>query len=452
MVGPRLRLYVIGLVFVAASLPAQAARAETVAVDAALLEKLQQVIEQQQEQLETQADTIESLKARVDQLEQRSTETQDIATEAQSTAEKAIDTAEKTAAGQLPDTVVTSGSEKIKLAISGHINRATNIADDGDDTKAYFVDNDTSNSRIRFVGTGEVAQDTTLGSTLEVAFSPNNSFDVSQDNESADDFIDVRKVEGFVRNDAYGQLLFGKGQAAADDTAEYDLSLVAGPIMYSGIADIVGGLQFSADGALTGVTVGDAFFNFDGDRQDRIRYDTPVFGPGVQFSVSAGDDQRYDAAVTWGGDYGDWSGVDIGSFTTLGALSIQDPSQNDVDWRLAGSYSVLHNPTGLSATLSGGMEELGSGGDNPFNLYGKLAWDTSFFQFGQTGFGVDFTYGENVSGEGDEGMGVGVAAIQLIEDFGTEIYTQFRVYDLDRNEGDSVDEIFVGTVGTRVKF
>ena len=426
-------------------------RAQTVTVDAALLKQLQELVQQQQQQLGAQAETIEALKSRVEQLEEKSTETQSIATEAQSTAEKAFDTAERTSAGELPDKVVTSGQEKIKLAISGQLNRATNIADDGEKTRAYFVDNDVSNSRVRFVGTGQVTKETTLGTTVEIAFSPNNSFDVSQDNEQADDFIDVRKVEGSARNDRYGRLLFGKGSAAADDTAEYDLSLVAGPIMYSGVGDIVGGLQFVDDGDRTGVTVGDAFFNFDGNRQDRVRYDSPVFGPGVQLAVSAGSDQRYDAALTWGGDYGDWSGVDIGDFTTLGAVSIREPNANNVRWRLAGSFSTLHNPTGLSLTLSGGMDSKNRG-DDPYNLYGKLGWDTSFFQFGPTGFGIDYTYGQDVSADGDDGISVGLAAVQLIEDYGTELYAQIRFFDLDRDNANSVDNIVVGTVGTRIKF
>ena len=351
----------------------------------------------------------------------------------------------------MPDKIVTSGSENIKLAVSGHVNRAVNVANDGDKTKAYFVDNDTSNSRLRFVGTGKVTKDTTLGTTVEIAFSPNNSFDVSQDNEISNDFIDVRKVEAFVRNDSYGQLSFGKGQAAADDSAEYDLSLVAGPIMYSGVGDIVGGLQFVRNDALTGITVGGAFFNFDGDRQNRVRYDTPVFGPGLQFSGSAGADQRFDAALTWGGDYGDWTGVDMGPFTTLGAVSVQDLDSRDANWRLAGSFSALHNPTGISLTLSGGMNDQDDT-ENPFNLYGKIAYDISLFSVGPTGFGVDYTYGENISGQGNKATSVGVAAIQLIEDFGTEAYAQFRVYDLDRNNEESVEDIYVGTVGTRVKF
>ena len=73
--------------------------------------------------------------------------------------------------------------------------------------------------------------------------------------------------------------MFGRGSAAADNTAEFDLSLVSGPIMYSGIADIVGGLQFTDGHTLSGVSVNQAFFNFDGNRQNRIRYDTPMFGP-----------------------------------------------------------------------------------------------------------------------------------------------------------------------------
>ncbi len=436
-----------------------AAQSQTVSVDAATLEQLQQIIQQQQqqlqqqfEQLKSQAGTINALEQRLNQLEEDSRQAKAVAEEAKETAEEAVVTMRAPAPGRESSKAVnTDNPDKIKLAISGHINRAVNVAADGDDTKAYFVDNDVSDSRVRFVGTGQVTPNTLLGSRMEIAFSPNNSSDVSQDNESSDDFIDVRKVEAFARNDSYGQGLFGKGQAAADDTAEFDLSLVGGPIMYSGVADIAGGLQFTADDELTGISVDDAFFNFDGDRQDRARYDTPVLGPGLQVSISAGDDQRYDAALTWGGDYGDWSGVEVGPFTTLGAISIRDPSEDDVDWRLAGSFSGLHNPTGLSLTVSGGMDSFDEG-DDPYNLYSKLAWDTNFFSIGDTGFGIDFTYGENVLLENDESTSVGLAAIQLLEDYGTEFYVQFRVYDLDRDESPAVDEIYVGTVGTRVKF
>jgi len=448
---------VVVLIIAARAILPQAASAQTVAVDAALLEQLQQLIEQQQQQLNeqsnqlrTQSETIEVLRSRVDQMEEKTTETQTMASQAQTTADRAANTAQRASVGDLPETVVTSGNDRVRLAISGQINRAVNMVDDGAKTEAFFVDNDVSNSRLRFVGSADVTDDTTLGSIIEVAFSPNNSSDVSQDDESDGDLTDLRRVEAYARNDSYGRLLFGKGSAAADDTAEYDLSLVAGPIMYSGVADIVGGIVFTDGTNRIGPGVGTAFFNFDGDRQDRVRYDSPVIGPGLQISASAGSNERYDASITWGGDYGDWSGVDIGSVTTLAALSIRNPNDDNVDYRLAGSGSALHNPTGISVTLAGGMDEADTG-DNPYNIYGKLGWDTSFFSFGQTGFGIDYTYGENVDAQGDEGTSFGFAAIQLLDDFSTELYAQLRYFDLDRT-GTSFDEIIVGTVGARVKF
>lgn len=346
--------------------------------------------------------------------------------------------------------VVSSSQPKIKLSISGQINRAVNVADDGEKTKAYFVDSDVSNSRLRLLGIGEFNEDLRVGAQLETAFSPNNSFDVSQEDETTDDFVDVRRAEAAVDSRRLGRLWLGKGSAATDDTAEYDLSGVD-VIMYSGVADIVGGLFFrDGDGDLTDLTVGDAFFNFDGDRQDRVRYDTPMFGPGVQLSASAGSDQRYDVAINLGGDFGAWPGVEIGPFTTLAAIGISDPSEDGVDYRLRGSGSILHNPTGLNLTVSGGMDQADDG--DPYNLYVKAGWYAALNTLGNTGFGIDFTRGHDVSADGDTGYSVGGAVVQTVEGYGAELYSQVRWYTLDRDDAPSVDEIVVGTLGTRVKF
>ena len=39
-----------------------------------------------------------------------------------------------------------SGEERVKLTVSGHINRGVLISDDGFDTEAYNVDNDSSSA------------------------------------------------------------------------------------------------------------------------------------------------------------------------------------------------------------------------------------------------------------------------------------------------------------------
>ncbi len=63
--------------------------------------------------------------------------------------------------------VVSSDQDRIKLAISGQINRMVNVADDGGQTTSYHVDNVNSSSRVRFVGTGALNEDLTLGAAME---------------------------------------------------------------------------------------------------------------------------------------------------------------------------------------------------------------------------------------------------------------------------------------------
>jgi predicted porin len=339
---------------------------------------------------------------------------------------------------------------RIRLDVSGQINQAMNVAGDGESTTVYFVDNDTSSTRMRFAGVSIFDEGPQLGSTLEVGFSPNNSFEVSQDNELAGDFISVRRAELWARDDRFGRVMFGRGSAAADNTAEFDLSLVGGPIMMSGVSFIAGGLQFTDGDTLSGVTIGQAFFNFDGNRQNRIRYDTPMWH-GLQASASAGADSRWDTAISFGGDYDHWTGVELGPFVTLGAVSLRQPNEDDRDLRVAGSWSLLHQESGISATFSSGLDT-GVSGDTPYNVYAKLAWDTQLVRFGPTGFGVDYTWTENVTADGDQGQSVGLAAVQVVEEWGVELYSQFRWYMLDRALPPDFDDIFLGTMGTRVRF
>lgn len=335
------------------------------------------------------------------------------------------------------------------LTLSGQVNPAFNVVDDGVSTDVFIVDNDTSGTRFRFDADAPLGA-TSLGATIEIGASPNNSYDVSQLVSQTDADFNVRRAEVTFRNDSYGRLQLGKGSGAADDTAEYDLSLVAGPIMYAGVSDIAGGIIFTDGTDYSDTTVGDAFFDFDGDRLARLRYDSPMFGP-LQGSVSYGQDDQWAAAVTLGGDYGDWTGWALGNVTLLAAASVYNPEDDDVDYAYAASASVLHDPTGLSLTLSTGGQKLDEG-DDPTNLYGKLAWDTEFWPLGPTGFGVDYTQGEDISSEGADGTSYGLAAVQRIERYGIDLYGQLRWYELENGAEPDLKNIFVGTFGTKFTF
>ena len=147
------------------------------------VERLERLIKEQQQQLE-------SLQKQVDQSKEIAAEAQTEAKEAKSVAEEA-----KTTAQAPVKKVVTSGQERVKLAISGWVNRAVNIVDDGKSTQAYFVDSDNAESRVRFDGTAKATDDLTIGSRIELSIAPNKAGEVSQDNEETGDIFDQRWTE-----------------------------------------------------------------------------------------------------------------------------------------------------------------------------------------------------------------------------------------------------------------
>jgi len=401
-------------------------------VDAKTVERLERLIKQQQQQLE-------SLQEQLNQLKQTATDAQTQAEEAKAVAQEAQDTEREV------EKTVASGQERVKLAISGQVNRAVNLIDDGKNTQLYFVDNDTSNTRVRFVGTAKATDDLTLGSRLEYAVTSNESGDVSQDNEDTGDFFNTRWADLTLASKRYGKLWLGRGDTASNNTAEVDLSKVD-VLAYSSVADPAGGMLFRESGggnSLTTVSVANAFNNQDGlSRRDRLRYDTPTFW-GFHLAGSAVSDQRYDGALFWGGQgYG---------FKAAAAAAVADPNEDNTDLRYDGSFSILHEGTGLNLTMSAGLLDRDDEGD-PTNLYVKGGWLTRFFSVGQTGFGVDYTRSLNLPTGRDEGYSVGLAAVQQFEDFGTELYLGYRLYSLDRDVEPSVEDMNVGTVGARVKF
>jgi type II secretory pathway pseudopilin PulG len=403
------------------------------AQDAQTVERLERMIKQQQQQLE-------SMQQQLNQLKQTASDAQTQAKEAKSAAEGEVTTAQGP-----PERGVTSGQKEVNLAISGQVNRAVNLIDDGKNTDLYFVDSDASNTRVRFIGTAKATDDLTLGSRLEIAATSNESGEVSQDNEDSGDFFNVRWADLTLASKSYGKLWLGKGSTASDNTAEVDLSGVD-VIAYSSVADIAGGMLFrekSGDNSLTTVSVADAFNNRDGlGRQNRVRYDTPTFW-GFHLAGGAISNQRYDGALLWGGQgYG---------FKAAAAAAIANPNRDNTDLQYDGSFSILHEGTGLNLTASAGLLDRDDEGD-PTNFYIKGGWRTQFFSVGQTAFGVDYNRSVNLPTGRDDGYSVGVAAVQVFEDYGTELYLQYRLYSLNRDVAPSVENMNVGTVGARVRF
>jgi hypothetical protein len=201
--------------------------------------------------------------------------------------------------------------------------------------------------------------------------------------------------------------------------------------------------QKNSDDTLTDVSVSDAFKDLDGlSRKSRVRYDTPTFY-GFHLAGSAVSDQRYDGSLWWGGQgFG---------FKAAGAVAVAYPNEDNTDLQYDGSFSLLHEATGLNLTLSAALQERDNQGDAN-NMWVKVGWLTRFFSFGETAFAVDYDRSVNLPTGTDEGYSAGAAIVQQFEDYGTELYMQYRFYSLDRDADPNVQDINVGTIGARVKF
>ncbi len=378
------------------------------------------------QQIETQQQQLEAMQQRLDELQQQTQEAQQAAQEASEAA--------------APGNVIESGEDRISLEISGQVNRAINVAYDGDDTGVYNVDNDNSSTRFRFVGKGQVNDNFSISPVLEFQVESNSSSNVSQDNEDTGTAnVTDRKAEVIFDHKQFGRVSLGQGSTASDGTAEVDLS-GTDVIGYSSVVDLAGGLQFrDKDGELTGIEIGDVFDNFDGlSREDRIRYDSPRFA-GFQVSGDIISDERWSTAVRWAGDFG--------GIKAAAAAAYSDPNEDDNDYIIDGSASVLHEGTGLNLTLSAGQQDDRSA----YNLYGKLGWIGNFFEIGSTNFSIDYDYSEDIREDGDTAQTSGGFIVQNWDDYGTEFFTGVRWHDLDANDVDT-DSVWVFTFGSRIKF
>ncbi|CAB1058225.1 hypothetical protein D1BOALGB6SA_2981 [Olavius sp. associated proteobacterium Delta 1] len=419
------------------------------AQDAEKVHELQRVIEAQQKQMEAQQKQLDAQRQLLQDLQkQMESLVKDADTDESPVAAEKPAAKPEVASTKVPppvEKVVTSGGgERVKLAISGWVNRAVNIVDDGKDTDAYFVDNDNAESRVRLDGTGKLSDDLTLGSTIELTIAPNKSGEVNQNNQETGDVFEQRITEATLDSKRFGKLSLGKGHTASYGSASQDLSRTD-VISYAEISDTAGGMLFrqKSDDTLTNVRIVDAFRAWNGlSRKNRLRYDTPSFY-GFRLAGSVVSDERYDAALYWGGQgYG---------FKAAGAAAFADPNQDNTGFQYDGSFSLLHEDTGLNLTLSTGLLERDNQ-DDPHNVYAKAGWLTRFFDVGKTAFGVDYTRSLNLPTENDDGYSVGAAAVQQFDEYGTEVFLLYRLHSLDRDVEPDVHDIGVGSFGARVKF
>jgi len=363
---------------------------------------------------------------------------------------------------------IENGNAKVKLKVYGQVHKAMLWGDDGNNDRVMVVDGQVSSTRLGFLAEAPVNADFSFGANLEMEWRSNQGSGVqinnggtgggtANDNAVGTNSFTERKAEVTMTHKRFGKLSLGQGDEAAQDASEYNLN---GAALASGVLSATSYLTNTAlfnkaGNAYLTTTLGAVFGNIDGDRDDRVRYDTPsIMGFTASASFTSGG----------GGAAGLKYDGKVGQFKILGAIAYNNDSgiSTTTEDEVIGSISVLHD-SGVNASVAyGNRNHKGSGTTAPDDakfMGGSVGYIAKLFGVGPTAFSVDYYKTENLNRANTAStttewevktMGIGVQ--QDFSDIGSSVFMTYRNFDVDAPTGTTVDDVNLVVAGVRVVF
>jgi hypothetical protein len=281
---------------------------------------------------------------------------------------------------ELEATSARKGNRKVSLTVSGQVTTSVMAWNDDNDTHGsdtYVVDNVMGGgSFFSFTGSARVNPNLTAGFQVVVALDTGGrSHQVSQlDDDGTSTQAGSRGTGGFdtdivitlanwyLDHKQIGRVTVGRINTSTAGLTTIDLG-GAGVIANASIGYTQRGMFLALDdnlqdgtwaAALGGNTVNGASLS----RANAVRYDTPTFG-GFSLSVSAGEDDVWDAALRYAGEFSGFrvaAGVGFihnsagtGDVTDRSGTTSPFPDGTEPDvWK--GSASILHVKSGIYLT------------------------------------------------------------------------------------------------------
>jgi hypothetical protein len=381
----------------------------------------------------------------------------------------------RSAEGQ-PALPVLSNEERVRVTLSGQVNRTLLFHNDGSGkVDTYFADNDVSSTRLRALGAASIDNDLDLISVIEFDLRSNSSSSVGRttsNNNGGDTPVlgpfRIRRAEIGARSERLGTVLFGRGSTFSDGIANLDLS-GTDVVVFSNAASSYGGLQFSnrrSPSRRSGdPSVGDVFDNLEGPRDDRLRYDSPSYR-GLVFGGSVGQGGFWDVGARYS--------AEINGIKTVAGVAYQNlsntlPSRNNPEdgrqppiapysQALGGSVAFLL-PSGFNALVAAGWAKHRGdccGGGLPVNnditnWYTKLGYQARIFDFASTNFSVNAGQTRNRVADGDVATRVGFQVSQPVIADALELFGAYERVMLHRS-GASFNPSDIVILGSRLQF
>ena len=339
---------------------------------------------------------------------------------------------------------LSSPGHAMEFKVSGQLDRAFTVADNGNETDYASVDNIGSNSRFRFTGNEKMANGMNVGFIYEMSVVQFGSteFDIGKNSGGGDVNLDTRKIDIYLEGD-FGKVSFGKGDGAGyyANMMDYSETLYFGGgawyTLYSS------GISFVDDNGNKLYRIGETngVFNAVG-RQERIRYDSPSIG-GLVLSTSLDNGNAYELAARYhvdlpgaklatGLSWVDTNDLNIEASPTNGQ-PLTPGSEFKAKQVLSASASLLLDG-GLNFTVSYGndktdaMANAGQANQEGFdatNLFGQVGYLT-----GAHHFAVNYGETKDLIVEGTKGSQIGLA---YVYDWSSAVrlFSSYHLYSLD---------------------
>ena len=373
---------------------------------------------------------------------------------------------------ELEATTARKGNRKVSLTVSGWVNEAVLFWDDGVEQNAYQVTNLVAQSRFRFVGSAKINADWSAGYLLELGVHGANSSQVTADTDDGGgpNAVGVRHSAWWLQSKQLGKLWVGQTSSATDAITEINLANTlhfatqnasahsggfavrtpAGVLTDVQLRQFMGGNN-NATGGNTSAQIG------EGERFNVVKYETPTFA-GFAMSVSAGEDDMWDVALRYAGEFSGFkiaAGVGYMKYTdlaagdlncaTLNAANNNPAVQNHDCQQFGASGAIMHVPTGLYVHAAYGQRSddnlfVAGSDDTSTQLYIQGGIEQNFFGIGKTTlFGEyqrwDIGSTVNAAGvlqsSGREMTMWGIGFNQAIDAAAMDLYVRYNNFDAE---------------------
>jgi hypothetical protein len=393
--------------------------AETVVVDESILLEMQEKIRQQQAQFDVQAIEISQMQEQlaIQQIEGESSSGKDF------------------------KGLVNSRNDKVEVKLYGQVNRGIMYVNDGKGKDVFYVDVDSSSTRLGLKGKIKADSGWSASGRVEVEYQVNASDDVSMTENNPGGELKKRYFDFYLKSKNAGKVSLGRGSSATADVSSLDLSgttlAISSKIKVNG-----GAFQFfdkTTNSYIAGTDLEDVFQELGGSKINRIKYDTAKLAD-FSMAICTGSDNYSDLSLNYSHEF---SGVEMEAI--LG-YAHEESGDDDKKSRIGGSASLLFK-SGLNFTLALGQRELtDSTRDDPGFYYTKIG-----YKFGSSAVALDYGQFSSMVSNDDDGDVFGIGFVQKIKSLSSEFYIGYRNFKLDRS-GTDLKNINSLLSGVRFKF